>query len=142
MTKSDRFRPLQHVASSRERDAARALGESERRRLEELQRLEALRQYHAEYLERFRSAQQHGMTVGRLLEYQAFLAKLEKAVEHQADVVRRWEAEAGRRQQAWREKHTRSRVMDKVLENLQDAERQEDDRREQADLDERNQRRR
>ncbi|MCU0971556.1 MAG: flagellar export protein FliJ [Gammaproteobacteria bacterium] len=142
MTKSDRFRPLQHVASSRERDAARALGESERRRLEEVQRLEALRQYHAEYLERFRSAQQRGMTVGRLLEYQAFLAKLDKAVDHQLDVVRRCEAEAGRRQDAWREKYTRSRVMDKVIDNLQETERQEGERRDQADLDERNQRRR
>jgi flagellar FliJ protein len=142
VTGSDRFKPLQHVASSHERDAARALGESERRRLDEAQRLDALRQYHAEYLERFRVVQQTGMTVGQLVEYQAFLAKLDKALEHQAEVVRRCEAEAGRRQQAWREKHTRSRVMDKVVENLQEAERQEGERREQAELDERNQRRR
>lgn len=142
MADSERLKPLQHVAAVRERDAARSFGESTRRLQEEEGRLEELRRYHGEYLDRFRALQQQGMTVAQLLEYQAFLAKLQAAVGHQEEIVRLRQTEAARRQADWSDRHTRTRVMDRAVENLAEAELKAGEQRDQKSLDDRNQRRR
>ena len=142
MTDSERFKPLRHIAAVRERDAARTFGDSTRRLKEEEDRLEELRRYHAEYLERFHALQVQGMTVAQLLEYQAFLAKLQAAVGHQEEIVRVRQAETSRRQAEWSERRTRSKAMERAVENLADAELKAGERRDQKSLDDRNQRRR
>ena len=142
MTGSDRLRPIQHVAEVRERDAARSFGESQRRLEEEQQRLSQLEVYRDEYLQRFRRLQQEGLTVAQLLEYQAFLAKLDAAVRHQAEIVQLRRSDAEGRLAAWTDRRTRSRAMERAVENLADRELQDGERREQKALDDRNQRRR
>ena len=142
MADSERLKPLQHVAAVRERDAAQSFGESTRRLQEEEGRLEELRRYHGEYLDRFRALQQQGMTVAQLLEYQAFLAKLQAAVGHQEEIVRLRQAEAARRQVDWTDRRTRTKVMERAVENLTEAELRAGERRDQKSLDDRNQRRR
>lgn len=142
MTRSDRLKPIQQVAQVRERDAARAFGESQRRLQEEEQRLAELAAYRAEYLQRFRMLQQQGITVAQLLEYQAFLAKLDAALRHQEEVVQlRW-GDADRRMAAWTDRRTHTQAMDRAVENLAEAERAAGERVDQKALDERNQRRR
>ena len=142
MTDSERLKPLQHVAAVRERDAARSFGESARRLQEEEDRLEELKRYHAEYLERFRALQQQGMTVAQLLEYQAFLAKLQAAVGHQEGVVRLRQTEAARQRADWSDRRTRTKALDRAVENLAEAELKAGERNDQKSLDDRNQRRR
>ncbi len=142
MTGSERLRPIQHVAEVRERDAARSFGESQRRLEEEQQRLGQLETYRDEYLQRFRRLQQEGLTVAQLIEYQAFLAKLDAAVRHQAEIVQLRRGDAERRLAAWTDRRTHSRAMERAVDNLADRELQDGERREQKALDDRNQRRR
>ncbi len=142
MTRSDRLKPIQQVAQVRERDAARAFGESRCRLEEEEQRLAELEAYRAEYLQRFRALQQEGITVGQLLEYQAFLGKLETALRHQAEIVELRRADAERRMAAWTDRRTHTRAMDRALENMEAAELEARERLDQKALDDRNQRRR
>ncbi len=142
MTGSERLKPIQHVAEVRERDAARSFAESQRRLEEEQQRLSQLEAYRDEYLQRFRRLQQEGLTVAQLLEYQAFLAKLDAAVRHQAEIVQLRRGDAERRLAAWTDRRTHSRAMERAVDNLADRELQDGERREQKALDDRNQRRR
>jgi flagellar FliJ protein len=142
MTRSDRLKPIQQVAQVRERDAARAAGESQRRLQEEEQRLAELETYRDEYLQRFRALQQQGITVAQLLEYQAFIGKLEAAIRHQGEIVQLRRADAERRMAAWTDRRTHTRAMDRAVENLAEEERAAGDRRDQKALDDRNQRRR
>jgi flagellar FliJ protein len=142
MTGSERLKPIQHVAEVRERDAARSFGESQRRLEEEQQRLSQLEAYRDEYLQRFRRLQQEGLTVAQLLEYQAFLAKLDAAVRHQAEIVQLRRSDAEGRLATWTDRRTHSRAMERAVENLTDRELQDGERREQKALDDRNQRRR
>lgn len=83
MVQSKRFKPVQRVAESRERKAARSFGQSQRLMHDQEARLEELRRYHEEYLQRFRESSQMGMSASQLQEYRAFLEKLEKAIEAQ-----------------------------------------------------------
>lgn len=142
MTRSDRLKPIQQVAQVRERDAARAFGESQRRLQDEEQRLAELAAYRAEYLQRFRTLQQQGITVAQLLEYQAFLGKLDAALRHQEEVVQLRRGDADRRMAAWTDRRTHTQAMDRAVENLAEAERAAGERSDQKALDERNQRRR
>ena len=142
MTRSDRLKPIQQVAQVRERDAARAFGESQRRLQDEERRLAELATYRDEYLQGFRARQQQGITVAQLLEYQAFLGKLEAALRHQEEIVQLRRGDAERRMAAWTDRRTHTRAMDRAVENLTEVEVKAGERRDQKALDDRNQRRR
>lgn len=140
MVSSDRFKPVQRIADNRERKAAAALGDTLKTRQQAEQRLADLKTYHAEYLEQYRQANRNGMDVARMREYQVFLDKLEFAITEQARVVQRAKVACNSAQSVWRDKYTRTQVMANVVERMQTEERQLADKREQAQQDDRPQR--
>jgi flagellar FliJ protein len=137
MTPSKRFKPVQRIADSRERKAAAVLGDSIKARQAAEQRLADLKAYHNEYLEQFRQANQNGMDVARMREYQLFMDKLEFAIAEQEGQVQKAKAACNSAQSVWRDKYTRTQVMSNVVDRLQHEERQQADKREQAQQDDR-----
>ncbi len=137
---SKRLKPVQRVAASRERTAAMELGDSRRRMREHEERLEELRGYHREYLERFHTSAKSGMSATQLQEYRAFLTKLERAIHEQESVVERSRSECSVRQENWQQKHVRTQALGKVVERYEREEQKQQDVREQKESDERNQR--
>ncbi|HEC16219.1 MAG TPA: flagellar export protein FliJ [Sedimenticola sp.] len=141
MAPSKRFKPVLRVAESRERTAARQLGDSQRNMREQEARLEELRRYHQEYLERFDVAARSGMSAAQLREYQAFIAKLELAIREQEAIVQASDTDCCAKQAEWQQKRVRSQVLDKVVQRCESEERRTRESREQKETDERNQRR-
>lgn len=141
MTASRRFRPVQQVTEQRERKAASNLAERMRSRQQAEAQLQSLNDYYQDYLLRFNETVRNGVGVARMLEFQRFLDKLELAINEQKETVRQAQLDCDSAKGTWREKHTRSRVMDSVMERLHEEERRSDSKREQALLDEQNQRR-
>ncbi len=139
---SKRFAPIQRVANDRERKAASALGESLKLRHEAENRLGELRAYHAEYLERYRRAARNALTAAQMRDYQVFIDKLEQAIAQQEQITAAAQQQCDTSKNQWRDKYTRTQVMNNVVDKLRDTERQATDKREQAEQDERNQRRR
>lgn len=139
---SKRFEPIQRVASDRERKAATALGESLKVRQEAEHRLGELRAYYAEYLERYRNATLKGLSAAQMRDYQIFIDKLEQAISQQEQVAVAAQQQCDTSKNQWRDKYTRTQVMNNVVDKLRTTERQATDKREQSDQDERNQRRR
>ena len=139
MAPSKRFRPVHRVAESRERKAARELGESQKKMREQQDRLAALKQYHKEYLERFRGAAQVGLSVPQLQEYQAFLKKLEAAIREQEKILHLSHRECSGRKDAWREKHVKTQALGMAIDRFRLAEQKIMDSREQRETDDRNQ---
>ncbi|MCB1792751.1 MAG: flagellar export protein FliJ [Gammaproteobacteria bacterium] len=142
MAPSDRFKPIQKVASQRERKAAAALGESLKQRQAAQQRLAELKQYLAEYLARFERAARGGLSSSQVLEYQVFIGKLETAIEQQEKVVARSEQHCDSSKEQWRGKYSKSKAMDNAVDRMRLREAKESERREQAESDERSQRKR
>ena len=140
MDTSKRFHPVRRVAQSREQNAARELGNSQRRMQEQEARLEALKRYHDEYLERFRDAARLGISSAQLQEYQAFLSKLSRAIQEQEKIVQSSHRECCDKKELWQQKRVRSQALSKVVERFETAERRAEDSREQKEQDERNQR--
>jgi flagellar FliJ protein len=140
MVQSKRFHPVRRVAQSREKTAARELGDSQRRMQQQEARLEELRRYHDEYLERFQSAARLGISATQLQEYQAFLHKLSQAIKEQERIVLSSHEECSSKKEAWKQKRVRSEALGKVVERFQTAERRADDTKEQKEQDDRSQR--
>ena len=139
---SDRFKPIQKIALHKERKAAAALGESLKTREAAVQRLDELRQYLAEYQERFARAARNGLSSSQILEYQVFISKLEAAIGQQEGNVARTQKNCDSSKAHWRGRYTKSKAMDNAVGRMVDEERRSDDKKEQSDNDERGQRKR
>lgn len=136
---SKRFKPVQRVAESQEQKAAKAFGQSQRQMQDQEARLEELKQYHREYLQRFEETSRLGMSAVQLHEYRAFLAKLETAIKEQERIVRASQQNRSNHMANWQQKHMRTQVLDKVVARYTDAESKTNETREQKESDERSQ---
>lgn len=142
MPPSDRFKPIQKLASQKERKAAAALGESIKQRQAAQQRLDELRAYLNEYLERFENAARSGLQSSQVMEYQVFISKLETAIEQQEQVVAQSEQDCDSSKQQWRGRYSKSKAMDNAVDRMKVREKKDSERREQAEADDRAQRKR
>jgi flagellar FliJ protein len=140
MVQSKRLKPVHRVAESREQTAAKELGDSTRYVHEQEARLEELRRYHAEYLDRFHSAAKMGMSALQLQEYRAFLAKLERAIREQEAIIKDGRNVHKFKKDNWQQKHVRTQALGKVIDRYKKAETKAEDKREQKESDDRNQR--
>jgi flagellar FliJ protein len=140
MSPSKRLKPVQQVAASRERNAARSMGKARQHLAQEEAKLAQLKQYHQEYLERFQQVASQGMSAAQLQEYRAFLVKLDEAIQQQEKVVAASMANHSTHKNNWKQKHTRTQALGKVVERYRKEERKAADRSEQKENDERNNR--
>ncbi|MDJ0806213.1 MAG: flagellar export protein FliJ [Gammaproteobacteria bacterium] len=140
MSPSKRLKPVQRVAESKEQKAARHMGQSRKNLQAEEVKLNQLKQYHQEYLERFETAARKGISASQLQEYRAFLGKLDRAIQQQEDVVRTSKLNHSTHQHDWRKQHTRTQALNKAVSRFQTQERATADRNEQKETDDRNQR--
>ncbi|MBF0254991.1 MAG: flagellar export protein FliJ [Gammaproteobacteria bacterium] len=139
MTSSARLKPVHGFAERKEQDAARAFGDTQQKLQGEMDKLEQLRHYRREYLERFHSAAREGIQAKRMLEYQAFIAKLDEAISEQERILGFARETNNRAKTTWMQKQSRSKALGKVVEHHQVREQQVRDKREQKDMDERSQ---
>ena len=142
MAPSDRFKPIHKLASQRERKAAAELGESIRQRDAAAQRLDELKQYLQEYLERFNRSARNGLSSNQVIEYQVFIGKLENAIAQQEEIVAQSRQALDSTKQHWRGRYTKSKAMENAIDRMRLAERKADQKQEQDESDERSQRKR
>lgn len=140
MVPSKRFQPVKRVAESRESDAARELGHSQKRMRDQEAKLEDLKRYHQEYLERFETTARQGMSASQMQEYRIFLEKLDTAIREQEKVVLASKSECVTRKEQWQQKRVRTQALGKVMDRFKSAELKVQEKREQDEADERSQR--
>jgi flagellar FliJ protein len=142
MPPSDRFKPIQQIATHKERKAAAALGESLKRREAAEQRLAELRHYLDDYLARFAQAAERGLPSSQVVEYQVFISKLETAIAEQEKIVARSRAACDDHKAQWRGRYTKSKAMENAVDRMQARELRESERKAQLESDDRAQHRR
>jgi flagellar FliJ protein len=137
MTKSQRMKPLTRVATSRERAAARELGEYRRTLAAAEAKYAELVTYREEYSQHLRKSGGAGIDAQRMRDYRLFLARLNEAIGHQQASVDQHRREYERKRRLWSEARVRSKALDKVVERYRHEEDATAERREQAESDER-----
>lgn len=142
MTRSQRMEPVQKLTEERANAAAKAYGEARERSEEQRRRLGQLTSFRDDYLSQRTSSGESGIDGFRLRDYNAFIARIDAAIQHQRGVIEQAEADAERLRKVWMELLGRARAVDKVVDRYQDEERRTEERRNQRQNDELAQRRR
>lgn len=137
MTKSQRMKPLTRVATSRERSAARELGEFRRALAAAEAKYTELVSYREEYSRQLQQSGGGGIDAQQMRDYRVFLARLNEAIGHQQASVDQHRREYEKRRRLWSDARVRSKALDKVVERYQKEENTTAERREQAESDER-----
>jgi flagellar FliJ protein len=137
MTKSQRLQPVTRVAELRERNAAKALGQSRHRLSETEARLEELLAYREEYARRLQTAGGEGMNAREVSEYHNFLARLNEAITHQQARLAQAHQDYESRRSQWQSQRTHTLALDKVVERYRRQEEHTEGQREQRESDDR-----
>lgn len=137
MTKSQRMKPLTRVATSRERTAAKELGEYRRTLAAAETKYNELVTYREEYNKQLQQSGGSGIDAQQMRDYRIFLSRLNEAIVHQQTRVDQHRREYEKKRRLWSEARVRSKALDKVVERYQKEEVSIVERREQAESDER-----
>lgn len=140
MRRADRLEPVQKIVDDTERRLAEHFAAAERLVAGCEQKLKELCGYRDDYTQGFAHRAGDGMGARELLDYQAFMVRLNDAIAQQAQIVERAKSDRNLQQQRWQDAAKRAKALNHVVENWTLEERRALDKREQRESDERAQR--
>lgn len=140
MTRTQRLQPVVRHTDKKQQRALQAFAKSQGLLQMEQDRLDLLNNYRREYLSK-RNQQDHIYSSIELQEYHRFLVQLEDTISKQQLLVDQRRHELDQKRDSWNETRIDSKMMHKVVDNLQRQELFEQDRNEQKALDDISQRR-
>lgn len=136
MAKPFNLQPLLDLMQERTDEATRQLGKLIAAEQSARSRLQLLEQYRDEYAQKMRDAIAAGITQMMLRNYQDFLARIEEAVEQQAQAVANSERNTAAGQEHWKHQNKRLKAIDTLAQRHDERERQRENKQEQKLLDE------
>lgn len=137
MKKSLRLTPILDLADKKEQDAARAFALQQQKVQTIIQGRERLQGFLDSYHARYQNTGAMGLTVSQLAEYRAFLGKIHSAIEEQAASLSQAEEELLSKRRIWEAARRHREGMTKLIQKARQEEIKLEDKREQADMDER-----
>lgn len=137
MKKSERFQVIIDLQERQEKQALRELGVCQQQQQALEGQLRNLCDYRREYAEKYDAAESRGLSIGQLLEFRAFIDKLDKAIEAQQQTVEAKKRELLRYRKNWEQKHCKTQSLQKIGEQAQREELKLADKLEQVENDER-----
>ena len=137
MNRSERLQPISKIRKQQERNAGRLHGESIRQAELQKNQLNELINYRDQYSETFKLAGESGLSAIQLLEYRLFINRLDEAIIQQKQHVVNGETRCDASQKEWIQKRNNSKMIDKVVENRQQVEHNEREKREQKEMEDR-----
>lgn len=140
MTKSERLKPVIKVAESRERAAAKTLGEAQKIAQQRKKRLDELTSYRSDYCTRFNNTQHAARPAAMMADFRVFLSRLDDAIIQQQKLLDASLRDVEDKKQRWLVERTKTKALDKVSIRLRTQERRDAEQKEQKDTDERAQR--
>ncbi len=142
MKRADRLEPVQKVVDDTERRLAEHYAAAERLLHSSELKLRELSSYRDDYTQGFARRAGAGMGARDLVDYQAFMSRLNDAIKQQTQVMQRARSECDVQRKRWQDAAQRAKALGNVIDRWQLEERRAADKREQNDSDERGQRRR
>jgi flagellar protein FliJ len=136
-SRSERLQPAVDQAQRRQKDALQRLAEQQQKLAQAEQQMAELKRYRQDY-----SVAAGGLTVSALLNRQQFVERIDQAIVQQARTVERLQKQVDSARERWLQANARESALDSVVERFRKQEQQREDRREQAEVDERMQHRR
>ena len=139
MTRTERLQPVVQHTENKEKKALEAMAQSQGELVLEKTKLSQLRSYKKEYFQNH-SQQNRVYSAIEMQEFNRFLAQLDQSIEQQTKVIELRDKELDYKRKSWQTTHMKSKVMNKVVDNLQRQEQILKSRLEQKQMDELSQR--
>ena len=139
MTRTERLRPVVRYTEKKENKALEAMAFSQGELELEVSKLSQLESYKKEYFQAH-SQQNRVYSAVELQEFNRFLAQLDQSIEQQIGIIELRKKELDYKRKSWQTMHMESKVMNKVVDNLQHQEQLVEARLEQKQMDELSQR--
>ena len=139
MKKSQRLGPVIKVAKNREENAAKALNESRHILEKNEAKLAELLAYQQEYTKQYEDVGRGGTEIHRINEFRQFLTKLNQAISNQREIIKAKQSELDKKNDIWLQTRIKHKSIDKIATRHRTDERRNEDRREQAESDDRSQ---
>ncbi|MFK2878581.1 flagellar export protein FliJ [Rhodanobacter hydrolyticus] len=136
--RSERLQPAADQARQKTEDALAKFAAQQQALAKAEHQLGELERYRREYADAGAGA----VSVGALLNRQQFVARIDQAIAQQASEVSRQHRRLEQMREHWKKAHARESALGSVIAQHQEYERRAEDRREQAEIDERMQHRR
>jgi flagellar FliJ protein len=137
MKKSDRLKVIVDLNSESEKKVLKELGSIQRKKNELLTQLDNLQNYQQDYIEKYQSISQSGVNIAQLLEFRAFISKLDKAIDEQRQAIDKINEEVSFARKNWEIQHQKTKGLKKVCNSALAEELKVEDKREQNELDDR-----
>ena len=135
MTRTERLQPVVRHTDQKEKKALQAMASSQGELELEKNKLGQLKSYKKEYLQNHTHDNRLYSPL-ELQEFNRFLEQLDQSIKQQAEVIELRKKELDHKRESWQSTHIDSRVMHKVVDNLQRQEQVLENRREQKQMDE------
>ena len=135
MTRTERLKPVVSHTQKKERQALQAMATCKNELEMELRKIEQLENYKTEYLNK---QSQINMTYSsfELQEFKRFIDQLDQTISQQSKIVEMRKQALDHKRKAWQSTRINSKVIHKVVDNLNKAERLQEDKTEQKLMDE------
>lgn len=140
MNSSKRMQPVAELAQQQADDAARSVAECNRVYADMRKQLDELLSYRDDYAAGLHNRGNKSFKANQMKDYSLFLARLNKAIEQQQDVLTSAGNKLADSKQVWIEKKQRAKTIDSVVSRYQQDERRQQSRHDQRASDEHAQR--
>lgn len=138
MKKSQRIKTIVEIKATQEKNTLEAFGASQRKLSATQAQVENLRKYRQEYQNKYNQlGGSTGITVTQLLEFRAFMDKLDKAIAGQEHSLSECETDLTNKRKIWEGLHHRTQSLQKVCNSALAAEIKQEGKLEQLEQDER-----
>ena len=137
MKKSVRLRPVRDIKQQQERVEAKKLADLQHQLQLARKQCAELEGYLKDYFQSVNQQRQQIHQASQLALYQAFVTRLQQAIQHQQQVIRQREMSVLAQTKKWVTARERLRTMDDLIVRAQTQEELEADKREQKILDDR-----
>ncbi|MDX2424863.1 MAG: flagellar export protein FliJ [Cycloclasticus sp.] len=137
LKKSKRLEPVKKIAENKEAAAAVKVAKSVLEKEASVDQLEKLRGYREDYIVQFKTKGQSGMSASRLQDYQAFVHKLDSAIEEQIRAVQGKHKQVDEHQQSFQKTNSQKKAVEKLIDKRVKQETIVEQRQEQNEADDR-----
>ena len=137
MKKSQRMQMIVEIKATQEKNALETLGAAQRKWLAMQEQLDNLILYRKDYQDQFNRLGSVGVKVAQLLEFRAFIDKLDQAIAGQQQTVQMLERELAEKRKIWEDLHQRGNGLQKLRDTALKSETQQANKAEQGEQDER-----
>jgi len=122
---------------NQEKKYLEALGKQQNIKIQKETQLNSLKNYRQDYRDKNEHLIKSGVSVMQLMEFRAFMEKMDKAIEGEEVTLKSLDSELERLRKNWEEAHMYTQGMQKIQGNARINEQKQEEKTEQLEMDDR-----